>query len=140
MYSVDLPDSPLRAYLFFSTSYKYVVLLPWASTTPSRFQRQAWVHQESSRLPLWHGSPASSPKTGTVKTELVAVPVEGCLPRPKVKVMPWGVWTIQYSPSLSPLSASFFRSTRQPGSCFARQTSPPAALSFTSSDEVPSRD
>jgi hypothetical protein len=84
-------------------------------------------------VPWWHGSFASSPKTGTVQAEAVSAapaPQPGSRFSPKTYWVPSVVVTFQYSPSLSPLTVPVVapgpprRSTLEPSSLANRQVSP----------------
>ena len=95
--------------------------LPCRSTTLSRFHRHACTQCESSNVAAWHGSPASSPNTGTVQVDFAAGrdPKKYCVPLAEV--------IFQYSPLSSPLPSVVSRSIREPLSLLDRQ-SPFASL------------
>src|SRR3954463_11014266 len=88
-------------------------MLPWVSTTWSRFHRYACWHEDAAKVDWWHGSFASLPNPGAVQAD--------CLSRPKRYWVPSVVVTFQYSLSLSPLSTPpTTRSTREPSSSLGR--------------------
>lgn len=85
-------------------------------------------------MPPWHGSPASSPKTGWVQADFVSgspLLQPGSRLRPKKYCTPSGVVTFQYSPSSSPfaLPVSLTRSMRVPSSFRIRQVPSAAWIS-----------
>ena len=71
---------------------------------------------ELSKLAAWHGSPSSSPNTGTVHVDF------DVRSEPKKYWVPSMVVIFQCSPSLSPLLAPVSRSIREPSSLLARQS------------------